>query len=193
MSESLADAITASEALNAKLRDGNSRLHAFLNSLQALVTALDIPRENDQVMELLSNSLDSLLDAVNASLGSLLVLDEDNVQLVYVLVNGTQSSARMAWQRIDAGTGVSGWTLRHGEAAIVNEAHVDERLNISSDIPKGITAETLMCVPVIGKNKPLGVITLINKRVDGMFTDDDQTLAWLMGRFAGELLHRMSE
>ncbi|MFT5176321.1 MAG: hypothetical protein ACI8W7_004516, partial [Gammaproteobacteria bacterium] len=32
-----------------------------------------------------------------------------------------------------------------------------------------------------------------NKRVDGMFTDDDKTLTWLMGRFAGELLHRMSE
>jgi GAF domain-containing protein len=178
--------------LNARLRDGNHRLHGFLNTLQALVAALDVPHENDQVMDLLSNSLDALLDAVNAALGSLLVLDEDNEQLVSILVNGTHSGARMTWQRIGVGAGLCGWVLRHGEAAIVNEAHADERFDMSSDVPEGIAAETLMCVPIIAQNKSLGVITLINKRVDGMFTDDDQTLAWLMGRFAGELLHRMS-
>jgi len=192
VSNDINEAIIATQALNARLRDSNHRLHGFLNTLQALVTALDVPHENDQVMDLLSNSLDALLDAVNASLGSLLVLDEDNEQLVSILVNGTQSGARMTWQRIAVGAGLCGWVLRHGEAAIVNEAHADERFDMSSDTPEGITAETLMCVPIIAQNKSLGVITLINKRVDGMFTDDDQTLAWLMGRFAGELLHRMS-
>ena len=192
MSEDINEAIIATEALNARLRDGNHRLHGFLDTLQALVTALDVPHENDQVMDLLSNSLDALLDAINASIGSLLVLDEDNGQLVSILVNGTQSGARLTWQRIGVDAGLCGWVLHHGEAVIVNEAHADERFDMSSDIPEGITAETLMCVPIIAQNKSLGVITLINKRVDGMFTDDDQTLAWLMGRFAGELLHRMS-
>ena len=175
------DAINTAEILNAKLRDGNNRVHAFLNTLQAL----DIQREDEQIMEHLDNSLDALLNAVNASLGSLLVLDEESAQLVYVLVNGTQSNPQMAWQRISADTGVSGGVLRHGEAAIVNEASADERLDISSDIPEGLSAETLMCIPMTGQDRTLGVITFINKRVDGMFTDDDKTLALLMGRFAG--------
>ena len=64
MTKSSTGAARAVEALNAKLRDANGRLHAFLNSLQVLVTALDIPREDEQVMELLSNSRDALLDAV---------------------------------------------------------------------------------------------------------------------------------
>ena len=193
MSESKSEAVREIETLNAKLRDGNRRLHTFLNTLQVLVTALDIPREDEHVMQLISNSLDALLDAVNASLGSLLVFDEDNRQLVYVLVNGAQSDARMSWQRTGTDTGVCGWVLRHGEAAIVNEPPVDERFDMSNDIPEGIIAETLMCVPVNGQDKNLGVLALINKRVDGMFSDDDQTLTCLMGRFAGELLHQMSE
>ena len=186
------DAATAIEALNSKLRVSNHRLHTFLNALQALVTALDIPREDEQVMELLSNSLDGLLDTVNAALGSMLVHDEDHAQLVYVLVNGAESDARMVWQRINAEAGVSGWVLRHGEAVIINDALADERFDMSSDVPGDVTAETLMCIPIVGQNRNLGVITLINKRVDGMFTDDDQTLTGLMGRFAGELLHRMT-
>ena len=192
MTESSTRAVSTTQALNAKLRDHSHRLHVFLNTLQALVNALDIPREDDQVMELLSNSLDALLDAVNASLGSLLVLDEDDMQLVYVLVNGPQSDAQMVWHRIDAGTGVCGWVLRHREAAIINELPADERFDMSTDIPEGATAEALMCIPVVGQDTNLGVITLINKRVDRMFTDDDLTLTWLMGRFAGELLHRMT-
>ena len=193
MTDDRSGAISTAEALNAKLRDSNSRLHVFLNTLQVLVAALDVQREDELVMDLLSKSLDALLEVVNASLGSLLVLDDDNSQLVYVLVNGPQSNSQMTWQRINADTGVSGWVLRHSEAAIVNEAFADERFDISSDIPEGVTAETIMCIPIIGSDKNLGVITLINKRVDGMFTDDDKTLTWLMGRFAGELLHRMSE
>ena len=187
------DAVSAAEALNAKLRDGNNRLHAFLNTLQVLVAALDIQREDEQTMDLLANSLDALLQAVDASLGSLLVLDDEHSELVYVLVSGAHSSAQMTWQRISADSGVSGWVLRHGEAAIVNEAFADERFDIRVDIPQGVSAETLMCIPIIGQDKNLGVVTLINKRSDGMFTDDDKTLTWLMARFAGELLHRMSE
>lgn len=193
MTDDRRDAISTATALNAKLRDSNNRMHMFLNTLQVLVAALDIQREDELVMELLSNSLDALLEAVSASLGSLLVLDDDNAQLVYVLVNGPQSNPQMTWQRINADTGVSGWVLRHSEAAIVNEALTDERFDISSDVPEGVRAETLMCIPIIGPDKNLGVITLINKSVDGMFTDDDKTLTWLMGRFAGELLHRMSD
>ena len=195
MSDADIDAVGAAKALNAKLRDSNHRLHAFLNSLQVLVTALDIPREDDQVMELLSNSLDTLLDAVDGSSGSLLVLDEDNMQLVYVLISdsGKASDARTPWHRTSADTGICGWVLRHGEATIVNDASADDRFDQSSDIPEGVTVETLMCIPVVGQDKNLGVLTLHNKRVGGMFTDDDLTLACLMGRFAGELLHRMSE
>jgi GAF domain-containing protein len=193
VTENSTDAISAAEALNAKLRDSNHRIHAYLNTLHVLVTALDIAHEDEQVMALLSNSLDALLNAVNASSGAILVLDEDSVQLVYILVNGEQSDASMTWQRVSADTGIAGWVLRHGEAAIVNEASSDERFDMRNDIPEGITAETLLCIPVIAQDKNLGVITLLNKRVDGMFTDDDQTLAWLLGRFAGELLHRMSE
>lgn len=186
-------AIDETQALNARLRDGNHRLHGFLNTLQGLVTALDVQTEDDQVMTLLSECLDALLHAINAGFGSLLALDDDNRELVHVLVSGSQSDAAMLWQRVSADKGVSGWVLKHTEAAIINEPSADDRVDEKTDIPEGISADTLMCIPVVGKDEALGVITLFNKRVDGMFTDDDQTLGWLMGRFAGELLYRMSK
>jgi transcriptional regulator with GAF, ATPase, and Fis domain len=193
VSTDYAVAIGETQTLNAKLRDGNHRLHSFLNALQGLVTALDVQTEDDHVMSLLSECLDALLHAINAEFGSLLALDEDNRELVYVLVSGTQNDTGMLWQRVSANKGISGWVLQHVDAAIINDPSADDRVDEKTDIPEGITAETLMCIPVLGKDEVLGVITLFNKRVDGMFTDDDQTLGWLMGRFAGELLYRMSK
>lgn len=193
MSTDYTAAIDETQTLNAKLRDGNHRMHSYLNALQGLVTALGVQTEDDQVMSLLSACLDALLQATNAGAGSLLALDEDNRELVHVLTSGTQSDAGILWQRASADKGVSGWVLQHVDAAIINNPSADDRIDEKTDIPDGITAETLMCVPVRGKDEVLGVITLFNKQVDGMFTDDDQTLAWLLGRFAGELLYRMSK
>lgn len=193
MSTDYTAAIGETQTLNAKLRDDSHRLHSFLNALQGLVAALDVQTEDEQVMSLLSECLDALLQAINAEFGSLLALDEDNRELVHVLVSGTQSDTAMLWQRVSADKGVVGWVLQQVDAAIINEPSADDRIDEKTDIPAGITAETLMCIPVLGKDEVLGVITVFNKRVDGMFTDDDQTLSWLMGRFAGELLYRMSK
>ena len=73
------DSELALETRNTKLRNGNQRLHRFLNTLQGLVAALDVPSEDDQVMDLLSSSLDALISAIDATLGNLLVHDEDSV------------------------------------------------------------------------------------------------------------------
>ena len=112
--------------------------------------------------------------------------------MAYILVNGQDANTAMRWQYINADSGVMAWVLRHGEAVIINDVLANERFNPTIDIPAGVNAETLMVIPVISREQRMGIITLINKGGDGMFTDDDQTLVWLMSRFAGELLQRMS-
>lgn len=191
MSAAVTDSIDQIRARNDELRGEVTALRDFLDTLQALVETLDRPREDSEIMAALSASLEGVLTVLDAAHGELLVHDEERDELVLVFAHG---DARVeTWQTAPAGDGMLGWVLRRGEAIIANEAPSDERFDASVDQPAGLTAETLLLVPVIGRDKTMGVVRIVNKRDNGLFDEDAQTLVSLMGRFAGELLAGMAD
>ena len=193
MSAGAADDVAELRARNEAIRTEIDRLRSFIDTLQSLVQAIDADYGNDQVMAALSDSLQRALDTMDALCGSLLVLDEDTGELVFVLVAGEVPAERLRWQRIPAGSGIAGWVARHREPVIANDVRRDERFYPTVDETVGFDTESVLAVPVLARGKALGVLEVLNKGHHGMFSEDDQTLLSLMSRFAGELLHRMSE
>ncbi|MCG3205995.1 MAG: hypothetical protein KCHDKBKB_02721 [Elusimicrobia bacterium] len=68
--------------------------------------------------------------------------------------------------------GISGWVAANKQSAVVENAQVDERFNRAVDVITGVRTRSLLCVPVIWKEKLLGVVELVN-RVDGVFREAD--------------------
>jgi len=193
VSEPLAAQADRVRARNEEIRSEIGLLRGFIDTLQELVQAMDAGYGNDRVMAVLSDGLQRALDTMDAVCASLLVLDEDTGELVFVLVAGEVAPDRLAWQRIPAGTGIAGWVAQHREPLIVNDAQRDERFYPAVDSAVGFATRSVLAVPVIARGRALGALEVVNKRHQGMFNEDDQALLSLMSRFAGELLYRMSE
>ncbi len=169
-----------------------SRIRQFIDSLQTLVAALDESLAAEDIMPRLSSSLEHALNCIDAKNASLLILEEDSQELVFVLTHGDMPSNQLLWRRIPKTKGVAGWVVKHQEATIINDVQTDERFYAEFDTEYNFTTESILAVPVIGSGRVFGVVEIINKRGGRMFDNDDQTLISLMCGFAGELLYKIS-
>ena len=166
-------------------------LRQFIDSMQNLVEAAERPLGDTEILALLADVLENALDAINARDGSLLALDEDTGELVFVLARGEVAGPRLQWRRLPAGQGIAGWVAARGEPTIVNDARADERFYPAVDREFGFETRSVLAAPIRGGGKVLGVIEVLNKRSGNLFSHHDLTLLTLMCRFSGELLHSL--
>ncbi len=173
---------------NNRLRHEILALRQFIDSMQNLVDALERPKQEFEIMEMLSQVLKNALETINAKDGSLLVLDEDTRELVFVVTHGDLPADDLVWRRLPPGAGIGGWVVENQKSVIVNDVQSDERFYPSIDEEFGFKTRSMLAAPVIGGGQVLGVIEVLNKHDGRLFNHDDQTLLTLMCRFSGELL-----
>ena len=176
------------EQENERLRHEVLALRQFIDSMQNLVEALEHPKKEFEIMDLLSEVLKNVLETINAKDGSLLVLDEDTQELVFVVVHGDLPADELIWRRLPPATGIGGWVAEKQRSVIVNDVQSDERFYPRIDEEFGFKTRSMLAAPVIGGGKVLGVVEVLNKHDGKLFNQDDQTLLTLMCRFSGELL-----
>ena len=187
--EQVSGEISELETENETLRHEIRSLRTFIDSMQNLMEAVEQPLPEAELMELLSEVLGNALHTINASDGSLLVLDEDTNELVFVITQGEGEKEQLAWQRLPPGEGIAGWVAKNRRATIVNDAQADDRFYPAMDRELGFKTESVLAAPIIGGGRVLGVIEMLNKKDDKLFSVGDQTLLTLMCRFSGELLY----
>lgn len=176
------------EEENTRLRGEVLALRQFIDSMQNLVDALENPKPEFEIMALLSEVLKNSLETINAKDGSLLVLDEDTKELVFVVTHGDLPAEELVWRRLPAGGGIGGWVVENEKSVIVNDVQSDERFYPAIDEEFGFKTRSMLAAPIIGGGSVLGVIEVLNKQDGKLFNHDDLTLLTLMCRFSGELL-----
>ncbi len=182
------DEVLKLERENDRLRHEILALRQFIDSMQNLVAALENPRQEFEIMDLLSEVLKNALETISAKDGSLLVLDEDTRELVFVVTHGDLPADDLVWRRLPPGTGIGGWVAENQKSVIVNDVQSDERFYPVIDEEFGFKTRSMLAAPVIGGGQVLGVIEVLNKQDGRLFNHDDQRLLTLMCRFSGELL-----
>ncbi len=188
-----AEEIQALTEQNEIIRAEVSRIRLYIDSLESLVAALDDSLSAEDVMPRISVSLGQALKCIGAKNASLLVLEEDSDELIFVLTHGDMPSDNLLWRRIPRSKGIVGWAVKHKKAVIINDVQSDERFYPEFDTEYNFTTESVLAVPVMGSGKVFGVVEIINKGGGKIFNDDDQTLISLMCGFAGELLYNLSK
>ncbi len=182
---------TQLELENEHLRDEILALRRFIDSMQNLCDAVESPRPDDEIMDLLEGVLSHARRAINAKDGSLMVLDENTEELVFVLAQGEIPAANLAWRRIPPNSGIAGWVASERRATIVNNPGTDDRFWADLDDELGFATHSILAAPIIGGGRVLGVIEVLNKGDGLRFNTEDQALLTLVCRFAGEVLYNM--
>ena len=166
-------------------------LRQFLETMDKLIEALESPNRESEALALLSQVLDSAIRAIGARDGSLLVPDTDTGELVFVLVKGESTKANLIGRRLPAGRGIAGWVAENRRGTTVNNVPADDRFYPELDVEFDYHTSSLLAAPLLGGNRLLGVVEVINKQDGKLFSTGNLTLLTLMCRFAGELLHSL--
>lgn len=174
----------------AELEEENEALQSYLRGISALYEATLTIAHQDNLFKLLDETLYQALIVINAEHGSILLVDEEAEELVFVLVHGDLRSTLQGYH-MHKHQGVAGWVVKHGKPLIVNKAHLDPRFSKEIDLAFGLTTHNILAVPLIAAAKILGVIELVNKRNGGQFTESDSALLSLLALFAATSLEQL--
>ena len=129
------------------------------------------------------NILKTALEAVGSENGSILLLDDDTEELVFVAVVGERQK-ELADFRIPADSGVAGWVRVNKKPTLVQDVRKDNRWISAVDQSIGFHTQSLMAVPLVMGERVLGVMEVVNALSEDHFTNKDLTLLQLTARLA---------
>jgi signal transduction histidine kinase len=119
------------------------------------------------------------MDRIQALMGveasSLLLKDEETDELVFQVGLGEHAAA-VKDRRLNVSVGIAGWVLNHGTPLIVPDVRQDRRFFQGIDDDTGFTTKSVLCVPLKTGEKVIGVIQVLNRPHDRVFTQDDLNL-----------------
>ena len=138
---------------------------ATLNKIAAAVTSSLNTRD---VYHLVMQQLNEYFQ-VDA--GSLLMLDAMTDELVFVMTLEA-GEEKLFGVRVPRGQGFVGFVAQSQQYEIIHDAQNDPRFYAKVSESVNYEVRTILCVPIVVKDRTIGVIELLNKR-DGTFTEEE--------------------
>ncbi len=125
---------------------------------------------------LLTRIIESAMRLVEGEASSLALKNAEDKKLYFEIALGPKGRDVMKFA-LNQGEGIAGWVAEHGRSLIVNDVETDSRFygDISKSI--GFPTYSIAAVPMVIRDKCVGVIEIINKKDKKYFTQDD--LRWL--------------
>ena len=181
--KSLKEEIAELKQDNYELREQNERLWKVIKALNDLRCDVEIYSSSDDILKMVMDILVIALEAVESENGSLLLLDEESDELVFVAVVGDRQKELTGF-RIPANSGVAGWVKKHKKPALVKNVRKDDRWISAVDQSIGFHTQSLMAVPLILEDQVLGVMEVVNTLSEDHFNAADLALLQLIARLA---------
>jgi len=119
---------------------------------------------------------------------SLLLYDEETGDLVFDIARGDRSNI-LASKRVPKGQGIAGECARTKKPIIVNDAQNDPRLLRVIDQTSGFVTKKLIAVPMLARDKLIGVLEAVNTLDGRDFNQKDVKLLMFLSGMAGIAIH----
>ncbi|MCA9978304.1 MAG: GAF domain-containing protein [Anaerolineales bacterium] len=169
------------------LEDQVVKLRLQLRALRTLQEASVTITARTNVVSLLERVLQSALLSINASDGSLMLVDEATGELVFAVVHG-QVKNSLVGHRLPMGTGIAGWVAAQREAVVIPDVSRDPRFSNDVDRTFQFQTRSMVCVPILANERVLGVFQAINKFEDRPFDDSDMAIMNVVAQLAANVI-----
>jgi len=146
----------------------------LLEHLKELLEFSKIINSSLEIEEIRKKAALAAVKLVNCEAGSLLLFDEDSEELYFDVALG-EKAEKLKMIKLKKGQGIAGWVAKHKEAVIINDVQNDSRFYRGADEKSGFKTKTMICLPVMMKDKVLGVMQAINKK-NSLFNEYDLEL-----------------
>ena len=143
---------------------------------------IDIARDLASTLDLdilLNHIVSAASDLTETEAASILLYDDAARQLYFqVATNLDQPTMRGLVVPLEGS--IAGWIVTNHKSARIPNARGDPRHFSTIEKQTHVTTKSLLGVPLINKDKVVGVLEVINKQV-GNFSDDDEDLLKVLG------------
>lgn len=124
---------------------------------------------------LLHKILAKAVEVMEASAGSLILLDEFTNELVFEVIEGG-GGENLKGVRMSRDKGIAGWVATHQKPLIVDDVNSDNRYYQSIAQSFDFKPTSLLCVPMISRNKLIGVLQVLHNIAGRYFGSLDRQL-----------------
>ena len=145
-----------------------------------MAKALTSTLQLDQVLKTVMEKVQELLAP---DTWSLLLVDEKTNELYFQIATG-EAASKLKDVRLKMGQGIAGWVAQSGVASIVPDVSKDPRFSGQVDAMTKMRTHSIICVPIRGKERVLGVIEIINLVGKREFDQEDTTLLQAMADYS---------
>jgi signal transduction histidine kinase len=143
---------------------------------------IDIARDLASTLDLdilLSRIVHAAAEISGAEAASILLFDDTSRQLYFqVATNMDESTRRGIVVPLDGS--IAGWIVNNRQTVRITNVHNDPRFFSSVEQTTGFSTESILGIPLVTKNKIVGVLEALNKP-KGKFTDTDESMLLVLG------------
>lgn len=143
---------------------------------------IDISRDLASTLDLdilLSRIVHAAAEISGAEAASILLYDDASRQLYFqVSTNMDESTRRGITVPLDGS--IAGWIVTNRKPVRITNAHEDLRFYSNVEAVTGLSTQSLLGIPLITKNKIVGVLEALNKH-RGKFSESDESLLLVLG------------
>ncbi len=125
--------------------------------------------------EVRRRAMEAATQLMKAEVGSLLLVDVEKQQLYFEVALGDKEET-IKKITLNIGEGIAGWVAKNGKPLIVNAPEKDPRFFRGVDEKTDFKTQNVICVPVMVKEKVIGVLEAINKVKGEEFNEEDLSL-----------------
>ena len=151
--------------------------HALLDISHTVNSSLDI-------QEILDLVLSELATVVEANASSIWLLDDEKQRLNVAAATG-EKSEEIKEIVLEIGEGIVGSVVREGNPLITQDARKEKEHAISIAEKLDFAATTMMCVPIMTRDRVIGAIQLLNKADSQPFSEGNLYLTEVVANAAG--------
>jgi signal transduction histidine kinase len=143
---------------------------------------IDISRNLASTLELdtlLNRIVKAAVDLAEAEAASILLYDDAARQLFFQVATNLDLQT-MRGLVVPLEGSIAGWIVTNRQPARTSDAKQDPRYFVNVEKQTHVPTQSMIGIPLIHKDKVVGVLEVINKK-DGPFTDSDEDLLQVLG------------
>ena len=151
-------------------------------TLDGYLRLIEISRDLASTLDLdtlLSDIVHAAADITSAEAASILLYDDTARQLYFQIATNIDEPT-MRGLIVPLDNSIAGWIVTNRQSVRIDDAHKDERFFGDVDQTIDYSTKSLLGIPLITKNKVVGVLEVVNKK-RGKFTDADESILTVLG------------
>ncbi|MBI5021443.1 MAG: SpoIIE family protein phosphatase [Ignavibacteriales bacterium] len=168
---------------NSNLQEENQQLRKAIEELSLLNELSRVINSTISLDVVIENIIKKSVKAIHANQGMITLIDEINPNSMFTFIRSVDSG--LNHKQFHLNQNILGWMMIHKTPLVANKFQSDPRF---IGIKTEEKIESLLCSPLLVKNRLIGILAVFDKNGNGEFTSDDTRLLTIIASQSAQVL-----